>query len=80
MVNKNLMKDEREKNLNLLVSKYNLYLQENLFDYTKNKICDIKIKLKNGNYNEKDKIYFKGVLDTCEEIREIMRRKYDNKE
>ena len=75
MVNKEIMKEERKKKLNFLISKYNFYLQEVLFDYIKDKICNIKNNIKNGNVSKRDRIYYKGVVDTCEEIREIMRRK-----
>ena len=75
MVNKEIMKEERKKELNFLIGKYNFYLQEALFDYIKDKICNIKNNIKNGNVSKRDRIYYKGVVDTCEEIREIMRRK-----
>ena len=75
MVNKEIMKEERKKELNFLIGKYNFYLQEVLFDYIKDKICNIKNNIKNGNVSKRDRIYYKGVIDTCEEIREIMRRK-----
>lgn len=75
MVNKEIMKEERKKELNFLIGKYNFYLQEALFDYIKDKICNIKNNIKNGNVSKRDRIYYKGVIDTCEEIREIMRRK-----
>lgn len=75
MVNKEIMKEERKKELNFLIGKYNFYLQEVLFDYIKDKICNIKNNIKNGNVSKRDRIYYKGVVDTCEEIREIMRRK-----
>ena len=75
MVNKEMMKEERKRELKLLISKYNFYLQDALYDYIKNKIRIIKNNLKNGNVSERDKIYFKGVCDTCKEIMEIMRRK-----
>ena len=73
MVNKEIMKEERKKELNFLIGKYNFYLQETLFDYIKDKICNIKNNIKNGNVSKRDRIYYKGVIDTCEEIREIMR-------
>ena len=75
MFNKEIMKEERKKELNFLIGKYNFYLQEALFDYIKDKICNIKNNIKNGNVSKRDRIYYKGVVDTCEEIREIMRRK-----
>ena len=75
MVNKEIMKEERKKELNFLIGKYNFYLQEALFDYIKDKICNIKNNIKNGNVSKRDRIYYKGVVDTCEEIKEIMRRK-----
>ena len=75
MVNKEIMKEERKKELNFLIGKYNFYLQEALFDYIKDKIYNIKNNIKNGNVSKRDRIYYKGVVDTCEEIREIMRRK-----
>lgn len=75
MVNKEIMKEERKKELNFLIGKYNFYLQEALFDYIKDKICNIKNNIKNGNVSKRDRIYYKGVIDTCEEIRGIMRRK-----
>ena len=75
MVNKEIMKEERKKEFNFLIGKYNFYLQEALFDYIKDKICNIKNNIKNGNVSKRDRIYYKGVVDTCEEIREIMRRK-----
>lgn len=75
MINKEIMKEERKKELNFLIGKYNFYLQETLFDYIKDKICNIKNNIKNGNVSKRDRIYYKGVVDTCEEIREIMRRK-----
>ena len=75
MVNKEIMKEERKKELNFLIGKYNFYLQEALFDYIKHKICNIKNNIKDGNVSKRDRIYYKAVVDTCEEIREIMRRK-----
>ena len=75
MVNKEIMKEERKRELNLLISKYNFYLQEVLFDYIKDKICNIKNNIKNGNVSKRDRIYYEGVCDTCKEIMEIMRRK-----
>ena len=75
MFNKEIMKEERKKELNFLIGKYNFYLQEALFDYIKDKICNIKNNIKNGNVSKRDRIYYKSVVDTCEEIREIMRRK-----
>ena len=75
MVNKKILQDDRRNKLNFLINKYNFYLQEALFDYIKDKICNIKNNIKNGNVSKRDRIYYKGVVDTCEEIREIMRRK-----
>ena len=75
MLNKEMMKEERKRELNLLISKYNFYLQDALYDYIKNKICIIKNNLKNGNVSERDRTYFEGVCDTCKEIMEITRRK-----
>ena len=75
MLNKEMMKEERKRELNFLIGKYNFYLQETLFDHIKDKICNIKNNIKNGNVSKRDRIYYKGVVDTCEEIREIMRRK-----
>ena len=75
MLNKEMMKEERKRELNLLISKYNFYLQDTLYDYIKNKICIIKNNLKNGNVSKRDRIYYKGVVDTCKEIRDIIRRK-----
>lgn len=75
MLNKEMMKEERKRELNLLISKYNFYLQDALYDYIKNKICIIKNNLKNGNVSKRDRIYYNGVVDTCKEIREIIRRK-----
>ena len=74
MVNKEIMKEERKKELNFLIGKYNFYLQEALFDYIKDKICNIKNNIKNGNVSKRDRIYYEGVVDTCKEIMEIMRR------
>ena len=75
MINKKILQDDRRNKLNFLINKYNFYLQEALFDYIKDKICNIKNNIKNGNVSKRDRIYYKGVVDTCEEIREIMRRK-----
>ena len=75
MVNKEIMKEERKKELNFLIGKYNFYLQEALFDYIKDKICNIKNNIKNGNVSKRDRIYYEGVVDICKEIMEIMRRK-----
>ena len=80
MINKKMLQDDRRNKLNFLINKYNFYLQEVLFDYIKDKICNIKNNIKNGNVSKRDRIYYEGVVDTCKEIMKIMRRKNDNKE
>ena len=75
MINKKMLQDDRRNKLNFLINKYNFYLQEALFDYIKDKICNIKNNIKNGNVSKRDRIYYEGVVDTCKEIMEIMRRK-----